>query len=291
VTRWVVLPFAAAIIALLAAFFALWAPAGPQPALAGPCADDPELYFENFPVQGVPDLYTSPGRDHVAELEVVTFPGQLPPGKPPVTIDISSDLEPGISIGFDPPESDGTFFTDILVFIGPEVPPDAYDHTITVVCHEQESFFDFTIWVSQCPANQSSGSGGSSPEPWPETCEEPDITPTATPTPFLTPTPTGTLADTPTLSPTPAPALTQGNVDCRPPVNSVDALQTLLHVARLPTNVADGCPEIASEVASLWGDVNCDDAVDSLDALIVLLWLANLPYSVPAGCPDIGEPL
>jgi hypothetical protein len=83
-------------------------------------------------------------------------------------------------------------------------------------------------------------------------------------------------------------------VDCRPPADSIDALQLLLFVAHLPTNQADGCPEIDTLLAAFaltWGDVNCDGVVNSVDALFILLFVAHLPYTLPAGCPDIGEAL
>jgi hypothetical protein len=138
-----------------------------------------------------------------------------------------------------------------------------------------------------------------SPSPSPTPTPSPSETPSPTPTPTASPTPTATATETATATASPSPTattpsgLTEGDADCRPPVNSIDALQLLLFVAHLQTNVADGCPDIGTLLAAFgvtWGDLNCDGHADSLDALTLLLWLAHLPYNVGT-CPDIGTAL
>jgi len=80
-----------------------------------------------------------------------------------------------------------------------------------------------------------------SPSPEPSPTEMPTPTPTETPTPTPTASPTATASPTP--SPTPVP---HGDVNCSGVVDAVDALQILRHVASLPVNLPDGCPDIGS---------------------------------------------
>jgi Tol biopolymer transport system component len=103
----------------------------------------------------------------------------------------------------------------------------------------------------------------------------------------VTPAPT----PSPTPTPSPGPELTQGNVDCDQDVDSVDALKQLRHVAAMPVSQEPGCPEIGSEVASLFGDVDCDNDVDSVDALKVLRYVAGLGVQQSEPCTDIGQAL
>ena len=94
----------------------------------------------------------------------------------------------------------------------------------------------------------------------------------------------------PTAAPTPL-ALTQGNVNCKPGVDSVDALNVQQHVAGLRVSQQPGCPAIGSEVASLFGDVDCDNDIDAVDALKILRFVVVLPVTQTEPCPDIGSPL
>jgi len=110
--------------------------------------------------------------------------------------------------------------------------------------------------------------------------ESPFIAPTPTPSPTPSPTPTPT---------TPPPALTQGDLDCNGDVSSVDALKELRHVAGLSVSQNEPCPDIGTDVASLWGDVDCNGGVTSVDALKVLRHVAGLPVSQEPGCPAIGS--
>ena len=97
---------------------------------------------------------------------------------------------------------------------------------------------------------------------------------------------------TPTPEPTPEPGkYTQGDVDCDDDVDSVDALKQLRHVAGLTVPQTEPCPDIGTEVASLFGDVDCDGDVDSVDALKVLRHVASLSVSQTDPCSDIGGPL
>ncbi len=80
----------------------------------------------------------------------------------------------------------------------------------------------------------------------------------------------------------------QGDVDCDGDVDSVDSLKELRHVAGLSVSQNEPCPEIGSEVASLFGDVDCDDDVDSVDSLKILRSVAGLSVSQIEPCPDIG---
>ncbi len=89
-------------------------------------------------------------------------------------------------------------------------------------------------------------------------------------------------------TPTPRP-LIQGDVDCDKDVDSGDALKGLQFVGSLPYEQQVPCPDIGSEVASLFGDTDCDgdvDAVDSLGILRDVAALTPLPQNEP--CPDIG---
>ena len=114
-------------------------------------------------------------------------------------------------------------------------------------------------------------------------------TPTATGGPTPTPTPIGQ-TPTPTSSGTPPTELTQGDVDCNGNVTSVDALKELRHVALLSVSQTEPCPDIGTDVASLWGDVDCSGSVTSVDALKILRYVALLAVSQTEPCPDIGTP-
>ncbi len=104
------------------------------------------------------------------------------------------------------------------------------------------------------------------------------------------PTPTATPTPTPTPAPTPL-ALTQGNIDCDPDVDSVDALKVQRHVAGLSVSQQRGCPAIGSDVAFLFGDVDCDNDIDAADALNILRFVAGLSVSQTEPCSDIGDGL
>jgi Tol biopolymer transport system component len=103
------------------------------------------------------------------------------------------------------------------------------------------------------------------------------------------PTPTPTLEPTPT--PTGGATLIQGNVDCSGgDPDAVDGLKELRHVAGLPVSQTEPCPDIGTNVASVWGDVDCDGDVDSVDALKILRFVAALSVAQTEPCPDIGTP-
>jgi hypothetical protein len=109
--------------------------------------------------------------------------------------------------------------------------------------------------------------------------------PLPTPTPEPTPTP-------PPPTPTPAgPELIQGDVDCNGTVNSVDALKVLRFVAGLSVAQEPDCPDINTEVASLFGDVDCSTAVNSVDSLKILRFVAGMSVTQTEPCADIGDPL
>ncbi len=74
----------------------------------------------------------------------------------------------------------------------------------------------------------------------------------------------------------------QGDVDCGGAADSIDALQVLRGVARLP--VSADCLEVA-------GDTDCDGDRDSVDALRILRYVARLPNDIVENCAAIGEPL
>ena len=80
----------------------------------------------------------------------------------------------------------------------------------------------------------------------------------------------------------------QGDVDCSLAVNSVDALKLLRHVAGLPVAQTEPCPDVSTDVASLWGDVDCTGAVNSVDALKVLRFVAALSVAQTEPCLDMG---
>ena len=87
------------------------------------------------------------------------------------------------------------------------------------------------------------------------------------------------------------PELTQGDVDCNGTVNSVDSLKILRFVAGLSVTQEPDCPDIDTEVASLFGDVDCTGAVNSVDSLKILRFVAGLSVSQTGQCADIGDPL
>ena len=87
------------------------------------------------------------------------------------------------------------------------------------------------------------------------------------------------------------PELIQGDVDCNGTVNSVDALKVLRFVAGLSVAQEPDCPDINTEVASLFGDVDCSTAVNSVDSLKILRFVAGMSVSQPAECVKIGDPL
>jgi hypothetical protein len=158
------------------------------------------------------------------------------------------------------------------------------------------------------------------PTPVPTPTPTPTPTPILTPTPTVTPTPTATpIGQTPSPSPTPTPVgqtpsptpvgqtptptptptatptsgaeLAQGNVDCDSDTDSVDALKVLRFVALLTVSQGPDCPQIGTEVASLFGDVDCNGGVTSVDALKILRFVAALSVAQTEPCPDIGQPL
>ncbi len=71
----------------------------------------------------------------------------------------------------------------------------------------------------------------------------------------------------------------------------MDALKELRHVAQLSVSQTEPCPDIGTDVASVWGDVDCNGSVTSVDALMVLRHLVDLPVSQEPGCPEIGGAL
>ena len=85
--------------------------------------------------------------------------------------------------------------------------------------------------------------------------------------------------------------LLQGDIDCDGDADTVDALKGLQFVVGLDPSQEQGCPQIASEVASLFGDVDCDDDVDAVDSLGILRNVAALPVNQQPNCPEIGSPL
>ena len=315
---------AAAVIALAAVVFLSNSPVSePRTALAGPCAADPLLFFSNDaegpPLQGI-DLFGTAGGGYSDSMDVVTDPEILPDDKPPVTIEIFGN--PGhqdITNAFNPASSeDGSFTTDFLTVIGPDVPPGAYDYTIEITCHTEETTtLPYTVYVDACPAPLSLGSrisginGTPTPEPRPDECEEPSPTPTA-------PASTGT--PTPTMSPTPtAPPGLQthfGDVNCSGDVGSspasantgvdpVDSLIVLRGDAQLPTDTGE-CPEMGANTnvrASApsgtgiqgdglnlpWGDVDCNVEMTPVDSLKILRSDAGLGVSQEDVCFDIGS--
>ena len=70
----------------------------------------------------------------------------------------------------------------------------------------------------------------------------------------------------------------------------MDALKELRHVALLSVSQTEPCPDIGTNVASIWGDVDCNGAVTSVDALKVLRYVAQLSVSQTEPCADIGTP-
>lgn len=78
------------------------------------------------------------------------------------------------------------------------------------------------------------------------------------------------------------------DVDCSGAVDAVDALKVLRRVADLPTEPAQGCPEIGTG-SPVWGDVDCSGMADSVDALKVLRHVAGLPVDLPDGCTPPGS--
>ena len=71
----------------------------------------------------------------------------------------------------------------------------------------------------------------------------------------------------------------------------MDALKELRHVAGLSVTQNEPCPDIGSQVASLFGDVDCNGTADSVDALEILRSVAHLPVTQNEPCPDIGTAL
>jgi hypothetical protein len=53
-------------------------------------------------------------------------------------------------------------------------------------------------------------------------------------------------------------------------------------------NQTQPCPEIGSEVASMFGDVDCDGDIDAVDALKILRFVVGLSVTQTEPCPDVG---
>lgn len=112
-------------------------------------------------------------------------------------------------------------------------------------------------------------------------------TPTPSPTPLPTPTPTATPeptpTPTPTPSPTPAPAQALwGDNDCDFEVAATDALKALQHVAAVPIEQPEGCPQLGAEtsvipavVASVQSDVASTVLSESVSAGATVIHVAS----------------
>jgi hypothetical protein len=271
-----------------------------RPALAGPCAADPELVFQSDPNNPLDlvRLYGTDGKAFVGSFRVETLPDVLPPGKPPVTADvIALPGHPGIEAFFSPDASDGSFNTALVVIIDSDVPSGAYDFVIEMECHEQITTIPFTVYVNTCPVLSfgfaPGGNGTPSPQPFPSNC----AAPTPSPTPGSpTPTPSGSVTPTPG-SPSPTPKPIWGDVNCKgDSATAADALAILRFVAGLSPNQTQPCPVIGGGgqfgpgggAALPFGDVDCSNSVTSVDALKILRYVAELPVQQNEPCPDIG---
>lgn len=290
------LAFAAAIVIALTAIVVIsYSPAGGPPvALAGPCGADPLLWFSSDPPGAPPRsaivLFGSPGGRYATSLDVGTLPPQLPEGKDPVTIGINEIAgHEGTSSAFTPAQSGGSFTTELLFVIGQDVPAGIYDYEIEIYCHERTTFVPFAVFVDTCPAPSSAGFNAAgvatpSPEPFPDTCDEP--------APTLTPPP-GTDTPTPTPSPPPGQEVTWADNNCSSSVDPVDSLFVLRADAGLSANTGD-CPAMGAGInilnASLhiWGDVDCTGSMTPVDSLKILRFDAGLSVSQAASCPGMG---
>jgi hypothetical protein len=85
-----------------------------------------------------------------------------------------------------------------------------------------------------------------------------------------------------------------GDSDCDGDVDTVDGLKGLRHVAGLPTDQENGCPELGSTVdvaaasPHLWGDIDCGGDITSVDSLKLLRFNAGLSVALANGCLAIG---
>ena len=59
-------------------------------------------------------------------------------------------------------------------------------------------------------------------------------------------------------------------------------------VAHLSVGQNEPCPDIGTEVASVFGDADCSGNVNSVDALKILRFVAHLPVAQDEPCVDIG---
>jgi parallel beta-helix repeat protein len=79
-----------------------------------------------------------------------------------------------------------------------------------------------------------------------------------------------------------------GDMNCDLLVDAADALQIFRYLAGLPMHQQTGCPDIGSEVASVFGDVDCSGDVTAADAMMDLRHAAGLPVNLLPGCGPIG---
>jgi hypothetical protein len=92
-----------------------------------------------------------------------------------------------------------------------------------------------------------------------------------------------------------------GDLNCTGEIQSLEALQTLAHVAGLHVVVPEGMcsnkrmgmfPETLLQIEGgpqvQWADVDCNGKISAVDALRILRFVVGLGNPVSAGCPEIG---
>jgi hypothetical protein len=78
-------------------------------------------------------------------------------------------------------------------------------------------------------------------------------------------------------------------MDCDGVVTSADAIKVLRHVAELPIEQNEPCPDPGTPVGNrVMGDADCSGVLDSVDAILILRYAAGLPVALPPSCPPIG---
>ncbi|MEX0682185.1 MAG: hypothetical protein WD904_01330 [Dehalococcoidia bacterium] len=324
-TRSFVIIFAAALVALTVIVVFSGSPVGTTPtALAGPCAAPPELYREDGTVKLTSqELYAKQGGIRQRLYEIDSFPAVPPPNKPQpyLTIEILPTdpvpAHPGIEATMSPNEANQQFDSLLTITVGADVPPGVYQYVIEIVCHPGEPLvtnIPVDLYVETCPAPAApAGVASATPEPFPETCEEPTETPgpTCPAAPGAQggagcPTPTPTVVPTPTATPSATPLSDLwGDVDCSDEVNPIDSLKELRTDAGLPATQVPFCPAWNALVRFLlslnsdigvqgglevpWGDVDCSGLLSPVDSLKILREDAGLNVDQPNGCPPLGE--
>jgi hypothetical protein len=246
---------AAALAVSIAALLLVGTVRSTPDAIAGPCADPPDLYrSDDDPNEVDPideaQLFQLSGTTIEREFRVIAYPNVPPPSKPQPYLQIEITpvgSEPDITVSWDPETAGMGFFTTLTAQIAAGAEQGPHYFTIKITCHPTDPVIrtiPVAIWVDTCPPPPDTDSPTPTKTPFvtgnPNFAAQPqgESCTITTPTPVVTPSPTPA-----TTSPSPTPSLRPnqsyqhwGDVDCAPnDTDLTDALEMLKYLDSLPT--------------------------------------------------------